>query len=104
MDEKLNDHGSKYDKNKQLKNKYVSEYGIDADYKKSKRMLLPWWTRIIVHICCNIAIIAAATFIIIEGIQFGDSLVQKWLASLIVSFFASIILYQPFQVSFGNFY
>ena len=68
-------------------------------HKWRKKFLLPWWTRIIVHILCNIAIIAAAFFIIVKGVDFGDQLVQKWLASLIVSFFMSIILCQPLQVN-----
>ena len=67
-----------------------------------KKILLPWWSRIIGHILCNLAIIAAAAFIVFEGIQFGDEKVKRWLASLFISFLTSLLLCQPIQVIIFN--
>lgn len=66
---------------------------------KSRKLLLPWGTRIFVHILCNVMILTAAFFIIVKGVDFGDVLVQKWLASLIVTLLTSIVLVQPLQVT-----
>lgn len=63
-----------------------------------KKLLLPWWTRIIGHIFCNLSILTAAAFIVFMGIQFGEDKVKRWLASLFISFLTSIILCQPIQV------
>jgi hypothetical protein len=37
-------------------------------------------------------------FIIVRGIEFGDAKIQKWLTSLLSSFFSSIVLVQPLKV------
>ena len=39
-------------------------------------------------------------FIIVRGIEFGDLKCQKWLTSLLSSFFSSILVIQPLKVSF----
>ena len=38
-------------------------------------------------------------FIIVRGIEFGDLKCQKWLTSLLSSFFSSILVVQPLKVS-----
>lgn len=80
-----------------------SELTDKGEKKKSKqhlkkKLLLPWWTRIIGHIFCNLLILTAAVFIVFMGIQFGEDKVKRWLASLFISFLTSIILCQPIQV------
>lgn len=63
-----------------------------------RKLLLPWWTRIIGHTFCNLSILAAAAFIVFMGIQFGEDKVKRWLASLFISLITSIVLCQPIQV------
>jgi hypothetical protein len=42
--------------------------------------------------------ILSTALIIFKGIDYGDQIVQKWLTSLIISFFASLLLTQPLKV------
>lgn len=66
--------------------------------KKRKKILLPWWTKIIGHIICVLIVGGCAFFIYIKGVEFGDAKVGKWLASLIICLLTSIFLTQPVQV------
>ena len=43
--------------------------------------------------------VVSVFFIIVRGIEFGDVKCQKWLTSLLSSFFSSVILVQPLKVS-----
>ena len=40
----------------------------------------------------------SSLFIIARGIEFGDEKTQKWLVSLVIGFFSSILLTQPIKV------
>ena len=67
---------------------------------KSRAMFMfPWWC---VFIAYGLSVILAAVslfFIIIRGIEFGDTKIQKWLTTLLSSFVSSVILVQPVKVS-----
>lgn len=69
---------------------------------KRPKFLLPWWMRIAIHIVINIMIIAAAFFIIVKGVDFGDERVQRWLASLLITVVTSVVFIQPLQASYFN--
>ncbi|RNA25490.1 polycystin-1-like isoform X2, partial [Brachionus plicatilis] len=71
-------------------NKYVA--------KKTKRKLLfPWWTKIIAYILSFCFAGVSLFFVVIKGIEFGDEKVKKWITSLFVSFLTSVLLTQPIQ-------
>ena len=69
--------------------------------KKNKAKLkFPWWVKIIAYILSFIICGISSFFIVVNGIQFGDEKVTKWLTSLFTSFFTSILITQPIQVFF----
>ena len=68
--------------------------------KKKKSLKFPWWCKIIGFILSFIFMAVSVTFVIFYGIQFGDLKCQKWLTSLLISFFTSIFLTQPLKVYF----
>ena len=66
--------------------------------KSSKQWTLPWWCLFIAYGCSLLLAIVSTFFIIVRGIEFGDSKTQKWLTSLLAGFFSSIFLIQPVKV------
>ena len=65
---------------------------------KLKRLRFPWWIKIIAYLISHVLMIISATLVIIKGIDFGDQICGKWLASLIFSFISSAFITQPSQV------
>ena len=69
--------------------------------KKNKNELkFPWWFKIFAYFLSFSFATVSLFFVIVKGIEFGDERVQKWLTSLIISFFSSLLLTQPLQVSY----
>ena len=66
--------------------------------KKSFELKFPWWFKIFAYMISFVFAGVSIFFVIIKGIEFGDDKVTKWLTSLIISFFSSILLMQPLQV------
>ncbi|CAH8432681.1 unnamed protein product [Dicrocoelium dendriticum] len=58
----------------------------------------PWQMRILAWILLILSLCVAVVFTTFYGVSFGDAACQKWLTSLFLSFFASVILVQPFKV------
>lgn len=56
------------------------------------------WCRYIGWALCTLSILVSIFFLWAYGIQFGDEKTRKWVTSLIVSFFASILVTQPIKV------
>ena len=69
-----------------------------ANKKKKRSALLPYWCRYIAWGLCIFSILISVFFLWAYGIQFGDDKTRKWISSLIVSFFASILVTQPIKV------
>lgn len=68
--------------------------------KVKKVLLLPWWCTIVawVALFCTLGVsVAIVTF---YGIQFQNEQCTKWLTSLLISFFSSVLLTQPVKVLF----
>ena len=65
---------------------------------KRKSKLLPWWCRYIGWFLVFLSISVSIFFLWAYGIQFGDEKTRKWVTSLIVSFFTSILVTQPIKV------
>lgn len=72
--------------------------------KKSKALTFPWWCKIIAFILSFIFMGVSAFFVIIKGIDFGEEKCNKWLTSLVISFFTSVLLTQPIKVIKKFFY
>ena len=60
--------------------------------------MLPWWWLIIAYIISFLVVIMAAFFTIARSIEFGDAKTQKWLVSILASFFSSVLLSHPISV------
>ena len=65
---------------------------------KKKAKLLPWWCLFIAYSLSLIIMVVSNILIIARGIEFGDVKVQKWLGSLLIGFFSSVLLTQPIKV------
>ena len=61
--------------------------------------MFPWWCVFIAYGLSALIAVVSLFFIIIRGIEFGDTKIQKWLTTLLSSFFSSVILVQPLKVS-----
>ena len=68
--------------------------------KRSFELKFPWWFKIIAYFISFVFASVSLFFVVIKGIEFGDEKVTKWLTSLIISFFTSVLLTQPLQVIF----
>ena len=66
--------------------------------KKKSKTMLPWWCRYVAWALCILSIVVSIFFLWAYGIQFGDEKTRKWITSLIISFFASILVTQPIKV------
>jgi hypothetical protein len=62
---------------------------------KQREFRFPWWIKIICHILSMIIMIVSIFFTILYGIQLGDQSAQKWLSSILLSFFISVCLTGP---------
>jgi hypothetical protein len=67
--------------------------------KKRSGWVFPWWCLFIAYGLSAILTVVSIFFIIVRGIEFGDLKCQKWLTSLLSSFFSSILVIQPLKVS-----
>jgi hypothetical protein len=66
--------------------------------KKKSELKFPWWFKIFAYMLSFAFAAVSLFFTIVKGIEFGDEKVQKWLTSLLISFFTSLLLTQPIQV------
>ena len=77
-----------------------TEKSLGKKDKKSKfELKFPWWFKFIAYLISFVFASVSLFFVIIKGISFGNDKVTKWLTSLIISFFTSILLTQPLQVN-----
>lgn len=82
----------------------LEKQGVDLTKNKSvskksrKSTLLPHWCRYIAWFLCILSMITAIFFLWAYGITFGDTKTRQWISSLIVSFFASLLVTQPLKV------
>ena len=58
----------------------------------------PWWFKFFAYVLSYAFIGVSIFFIIVKGIEFGNDKVQKWLATILMSFLTSVFLTQPLQV------
>ncbi|XP_063604126.1 uncharacterized protein LOC134779789 [Penaeus indicus] len=65
---------------------------------KKKRKELPWWMLYVAWLVAILSIGAGGFFTFAYGVTFGEEKTAKWLSSLFVSFFTSVLLTQPIKV------
>ena len=66
--------------------------------KKKKPWELPWWGVIVAWVLLWLAVLASAAFVTFYGVMFGDLKCKKWITSLMISTFLSILVTQPIKV------
>ena len=67
---------------------------------KRKLFALPWWFKIIAYSLSFLISLVSIFFIIIKGISLGNEKTTKWLTTIVISLFSSLILIQPLEVYF----
>ncbi|PVD37765.1 hypothetical protein C0Q70_00366 [Pomacea canaliculata] len=65
---------------------------------KKKSKSLPWWCRILAWVVLWVATIVSAAFVTFYGISFSEDACRKWITSLLISFFMSVLVTQPIKV------
>lgn len=68
--------------------------------KKRTTFLLPWWCRYLAWFLCIASIVVSIFFLWAYAIQFGEEKTRKWITSLFVSIFTSILITQPIKIFF----
>ncbi|XP_069977559.1 polycystin family receptor for egg jelly [Penaeus vannamei] len=71
---------------------------VQTKQKKRKKFTLPWWCVYIGWLLVLACIAASCFFLLMYGIMFGNSKATKWLTTLVVSFFSSVLLVQPLKI------
>jgi len=66
--------------------------------KKKKVFLLPWWCIIIGWVLLWITVAVSVAMVTFYAISFQDEKCKKWLTSLLIGFFSSVLLTQPVKV------
>lgn len=71
----------------------------DFNQKKAKkRFLFPHWCIYIAYVLVVVSSLTCGFFCMLYGFTFGKEKSEKWLTSMAVSFFQSILVIQPFKV------
>ena len=87
------------DSNKLLYNRKEPKENLKKSKKNGKKSkMFPWWCKIVAYILSFSFAFVCLFFIIIQGISLGDDKVKKWLASMLISVFTSVLITQPIQV------
>ena len=64
----------------------------------NKKFFFPWWCIIVAYVLSFIIAVVCLGFTAIRGFQYGDDKVRRWLGSILVGLFSSILLTQPLKV------
>lgn len=73
----------------------------DSDYerkKSKKKFLFPYWCIYIAYVLVAVSSLTCGFFCMLYGVTFGKEKSEKWLTSMLVSFFQSVVVIQPFKV------
>jgi polycystin 1L2 len=79
-------------------NVQLQEQSTTSQPPVKKIFLLPWWCTIIAWTLLFIAVSLSVAFVTFYGITFQNEKCTKWLTSLLISFFSSVLLTQPVKV------
>lgn len=73
----------------------------DSDYeqkKSKKKFFFPYWCIYIAYVLVALTSLTCGFFCMLYGFEFGNDRSAKWLTSMLVSFFQSVVVIQPFKV------
>ncbi|XP_063601108.1 uncharacterized protein LOC134777199 [Penaeus indicus] len=76
----------------------VEGHGGGGEDAKRKKFTLPWWMSLVAWLLVVACIATSCFFLLMYGVMFGNSKATKWVTSLIVSFFSSILFIQPLKI------
>ncbi|XP_068233382.1 polycystin-1-like [Palaemon carinicauda] len=65
---------------------------------KNKKFVLPWWMKYIAWLLVILCIGVSCFFLLMYGIMFGNSKATKWITSLVISFFSSVLFIEPLKI------
>ena len=66
--------------------------------KKDSSFGFPWWCLYIVYTLSFVIIGVSIFFIMVRGIEFGDTKTQQWLTSILSGFFSSVLITEPLKI------
>jgi chromate transport protein ChrA len=66
---------------------------------KKSEFKFPWWFKIVAYMISFAFAVVSLFFVIIKGLVFGNDMVTKWITSIVISFFTSVVLTQPIKVN-----
>lgn len=66
--------------------------------KERSKLRFPWWCIYIGYGLSLIIVLISLLLIIARGIELGETKIQQWFISLVISFFSSVLLTQPLKV------
>lgn len=70
----------------------------DKKNAEASRPRLPHWFIFIAYFMCIIIIMTAATFTLFYSMQWGKEISNKWLSSMLISFFQDAFITQPLKI------
>ncbi|XP_052262941.1 uncharacterized protein LOC127866462 [Dreissena polymorpha] len=70
----------------------------NAQKKKKKPFMFPYWCNYIAWILCFLSVITPAFFTILYSMEWGKTKANEWLVTFVLSFFQSVIVVQPIKV------
>jgi polycystin 1L2 len=66
--------------------------------KKKKKGKYPHWVIYIAYVVVAIASLVSATFTVFYGLTFGEEKSQKWIMTMMISFWQDVLISQPLKV------
>ena len=76
----------------------VSEEDKKKQKKKKKKGKYPHWVIYVAYVVVAIASLVSATFTVFYGLTFGEEKSQKWIMTMMISFWQDVLISQPLKV------
>ena len=84
------------EKTEKIKKKKAKEEKAEGP---KRSFTFPWYFRIVALILSYACMIVCAFFVIVKGLEFGNSKVTSWVTSLAISFVTSVLFHEPIKVN-----
>ena len=66
--------------------------------KKKKKGKYPHWVVYVAYAVAALASLVSATFTVFYGLTFGEAKSQKWIMTMMISFWQDVLISQPLKV------
>jgi hypothetical protein len=98
--ENLNDKHLESDQaeNDEIDEELQTNNNEDSQNTKKKKFMFPYWCIYVAYSLCFVSSLTCAIFTIFYGLTFGKVKSEKWLSAMMISFFQSVVIIQPFKV------